>query len=114
MPPAKALKSGKSANIDSIRAEMLVADLGTSTEVRTDLFRNIWGKDMSKSKIPKKGNLRNCVNWQGTTLLSIPSKVLCKIFFCKIDAAIDARLRQGQTGVRRGRTESCRDHYKNA
>ena len=81
------MKSGKAAGIDSIHAEMLKADLCTLTKVLADLFRNIWEKDIilddwSKGligKIPKKGNIQNCDNWRGITLLSVPSKVFCKI-----------------------------------
>ena len=58
------MKGGKAAGIDAIHAEMLKADLTTST--KTDLFRNIWDKetipdDWDKDlivKLPKKGNLK--------------------------------------------------------
>lgn len=39
------MKCGKAAGIDFIHAEMLKADLDTSTKVFTDLFRNTWEKD---------------------------------------------------------------------
>ena len=107
----KAMKSGKAPGIDSIHAEMLKADLGTSTKVLTDLFRDIWETDTLPGdwtkglivKIPKKGNLRDCHNWRGITLLSIPSKVFCRILLARIDAAIDTVLRQEQAGFRGGR-----------
>lgn len=82
----KALKNGKAAGIDTIHAGILKADLTTPTRVLTNLF-NIWNKDIisedwSKGliiKLPKKGTLQNCDNWWGITLLSIPSKVFCRI-----------------------------------
>lgn len=42
----KAMKNGKAADIDAIHAEMLKADLHTSTKVLTGLFRKIWEKDV--------------------------------------------------------------------
>ena len=108
-------KDGKAAGFDSIHAEMLKADLNTSVKVFTDLFRNIWDTnvipvDWAKgliAKIPKKGNLQDCNNWRGITLLSIPSKVFCRILLSRIDDAINTKLRQEQAGFRRGR--GCTD-----
>lgn len=88
----KATKNGKAAGIDSIHAEMLKADINTSAKILSDLFRNIWDtnvipEDWAKGlivKIPKKGNLRHCNNWRGITLLSIPSKVFCRILLAEL------------------------------
>ena len=111
----KCLKTGKAPGIDCIHAEMLKADIKTSSKVLTNLFKNIWDKDTipddwSKGlivKLPKKGELGNCNNWRGITLLSIPSKVFCRILLDRIDQAIDERLRQEQAGFRKGR--GCTD-----
>ena len=35
-------------------------------------------------KIPKEGALKNCNNWRGITLLSVPSKILAKIIIQRI------------------------------
>ncbi|KAL9953192.1 hypothetical protein ACROYT_G040569 [Oculina patagonica] len=83
----------------------------TEAEVLTDLFRDLWETDTIPDdwtkglivKIPKKGGLQNCDNWRGITLLSIPSKVFCRILLARIDTAIDTKLRQEQAGFRRGR-----------
>ena len=111
----KAMKGGKAAGIDSIQSEMLKADLNTSSKVLTGLFRNIWERetiphDWDKGliiKIPKKGNHQNCDNWRGITLLSIPSKVFCRIMIGRIDSAVDQTLREEQAGFRRER--GCTD-----
>ena len=71
----KATKNGKAAGIDPIHAEMLMADLNTSSVALIDLSRDkdIIHEDWSKGlivKFPKKGNLQNCDNWRGITLLS--------------------------------------------
>ena len=105
----KDMKSGKASGIDSIRAEMLKADLSTATRVLTYLFDTIWDKETIPSdwgkgliiKIPKKGNLQVCDNWRGITLLSIPSKVFCRILLGRIETSIDKKLRQEQAGFRK-------------
>ena len=55
-------------------------------------------------RIPKKGtNLADCNNWRGVTLLSIPSKVFCKVIMMRVVDAVDSTLRKEQAGFRRGR-----------
>ena len=107
----KSLKNGKAAGIDLIHAEMLKADITTSTRVLTDLFTCIWTNSTTPDdwtnrlivKLPKKGDLGNCENWRGITLLSIPSKVFYKILLSRIDTAIDGKLRPEQAGFRKGK-----------
>lgn len=107
----KALKNGKACGIDQIHAEMLKADLDTSTKILTSFYRSVWDsnaipEDWTKGLIvtlPKKGNLQFCDNWRGITLLSVPSKVFCGILLGRIDSAIDNRLREEQAGFRKGR-----------
>lgn len=102
-----AMKSGKAAGIDSIEAEMLKA----ATTVLVDLFRTIWESDTNPSdwakglivKLPKKGNLQICDNWRGITLLSIPSKIFCRVLLQHIEPVIDNKLREEQAGFRKGR-----------
>ena len=75
----KATKNGRAPGPDSIHAEMLQAELDISTTVLVDLFSYIWDTNTIPCdwtnglivKIPKKGNLQNCVNWRGITLLSL-------------------------------------------
>ena len=59
-------------------------------------------------KLPKKGNLSECNNWRGITLLSIASKVYCHIILQYITTAVDKLLCQEQAGLRKGK--SCIDH----
>ena len=94
---------------------MLKADIPTSTRVLTDLFQNIWNsdtipEDWSKGiivKVPKKDNTKNCDNWCGITLLSVPSKMFCRVLLDPMETAIDTRIRQEQAGFRKGR--GCMD-----
>ena len=106
-----AMKSGKAAGVDSIQAEMLKADIDLSTTVLKEYFRKVWEKEEIPTdwergiiiKLPKKGDLGNCDNWRGITLLSIPSKVLCRIILKRIDEEIDRNLREEQAGFRANR-----------
>ena len=107
----QSLKLNKSPGGDQISAEMLLADLNTSTKVLTDLLNKIWKneklpEDWVKGiiiKLPKKGDLSVCDNWRGIMLLSIPSKVLCKVLLARVDETIDGKLREEQAGFRKGR-----------
>ncbi|VDO19666.1 unnamed protein product [Heligmosomoides polygyrus] len=81
----------------------------------TTLFNNCWHQqnvpeDWKKGlvvKLPKKGNLSDCGNWRGITLLSVPGKVFCTVLLRRLRDAIDDRLREEQAGFRNGR--SCCD-----
>ncbi len=58
-------------------------------------------------KLPKKGDLSTCGNWRGIMLLSIPSKVMCRIILERIQNALDNKLRTEQAGFRK--EKSCTD-----
>ena len=53
-------------------------------------------------KIPKKGSLSDCNNWHGITLLSVPSKIFCKVIIQRITQAVDDILRNEQAGFCKG------------
>jgi len=59
-------------------------------------------------KLPKKGDLSSCNNWQGIMLLSIPSKILTRIILERLKKALDETLREELAGFRQDR--SCTDH----
>ena len=58
-------------------------------------------------KIPKKGDLSNCANYRGITVLPIPSKILSRIILDRMARAAEANIRENQHGFRSGR--SCVD-----
>ena len=58
--------------------------------------------------IIKKGDLTNRNNWRGITLLSIPSKIFCKILVNRMKTAIDTILQKERAGFRRGK--GCSDN----
>ena len=55
-------------------------------------------------KLPKKGNLSDCNNWRGITLLSISGKVFCSVLLNRLREHVDSRLREEQAGFRKGRS----------
>ena len=57
--------------------------------------------------MPKKGDLSNCANYRGITLLSVPGKVFSRILLNRIKDAVDPKLRDQQAGFRKDR--SCTD-----
>ena len=56
------------------------------------------------TKRPKKGNLSEYSNWRGITLLSITSKVFCRINLQYITTAVDKLPRQEQAGFGKGKS----------
>ena len=58
-------------------------------------------------KLPKKGDLSHCRNWRGIMLLSMASKVFCRVILERLKTALDKKLRDEQAGFRAGR--SCTD-----
>lgn len=75
------------------------ANLDTSVEIFYNLFEKIWEED----ELPGdwKGVLRDCKNYRGVMLLSVPGTVLNRILVARMKAAVDAKLRDHQAGFRR-------------
>ena len=107
----KRLQNKKSPGVDSITAELLKADVDFATERIHQLTCKVWRheqipRDWNRGliiKLPKKGNLNECKNWRGITLLSIVAKILGKIIIDRIRDGVDCRLRKEQAGYRKGR-----------
>ena len=111
----KRLKNGKSAGIDGIQAELLKHGGEETARKILQLCNRIWEtgevprdwRDGVIIPLPKKGDLKDCNNWRGITLLSVPGKVMASILLHRITGAVDVQLRQQQAGFRTGR--SCCD-----
>jgi hypothetical protein len=56
------------------------------------------------SKDPKKGDLCECKNWRGITLLSVPNKVFTTILLNKIKKPLMEKMRREQAGFRENRS----------
>ena len=110
------LKHEKAAGIDSICAEFLKADIETTTSILYALFSRIWEEEVIPQdweegliiKLAKRGDLKNCNNWRGTSLLSVPGKVFLRIIASRITTCIDELLRKEQAGFRA--KKGCIDH----
>ena len=112
----KKMKTGKAAGLDGITADMLKAEDIMTPKILRDILEQIWqSEETPKSwtiglivKMPKKGDLSNCNNWRGITLLSITSKILSRIIHKRLSDTLNDLLRQEQAGFRPGR--SCSEH----
>ena len=109
------LRNGKAAGPDEIPAEALKADMETAINMLHSLLSKILEKEEVPAqwkegiviKLVKKGDLRECSNYRGIMLLSVPGKVLNRVLLERIKAAVDPKLRDQQAGFRRNR--SCAD-----
>ena len=71
-------------------------------ELLHSLFEKVWKegnipqdwKDGHLIKLPKKGDLSNCGNYRGITLLSIPGRVFCRIILERMKYSVDEALRE--------------------
>ena len=111
----KSLKNGKTPGCDNIPPEAWKEGGTVWAKVLHALLNKIWNEedipqDWKVSllvKLPKKGDLYLCENWRGIMLLTVASKVLCKIILERMKDALDGRLRDEQAGFRKER--SCCD-----
>lgn len=110
------LKNNKSAGIDDVAPEMLSADPGISASLLLPIIENFWNvgelpSDLKEGliiNVPKKGNLSDCSNYRGITLLSMVNKVIAHILNKRISIALSPELRKEQAGFRPN--HSCVDH----
>ena len=58
-------------------------------------------------KLPKKGDLSNCTNYRGITLLDVSGKVFNRALLNRMKDVVDTKLRDQQAGFRKDR--SCLD-----
>ena len=79
------LKNGKAPGEDGVFAEMLSSETVATPLLLQRILQDIWETedipdDWKRGvivKLPKKGDLADCNNWRGITLLPITSKVFC-------------------------------------
>ncbi|KAJ8417554.1 hypothetical protein AAFF_G00223970 [Aldrovandia affinis] len=108
----KSLKNNKVPGLDKVSAELLKHGQEVGVESLTHLFNLIWhSEDVPVDwrsgvivTLPKKGNLSDCNNWRGITLLSIPGKVFCSVLLQRLKTEVDNILREEQAGFRKGRS----------
>ncbi|VDP86457.1 unnamed protein product [Schistosoma mattheei] len=108
----KRIKSGKAAGPDNIPAEALKADVAVTAGILQILFSKIWDEEQVPTdwkeghliKTPKKGDLSNCNNYRGITLLLIPGKIFNRALLNRRKGSADAQLRDRQAGLRKDRS----------
>ena len=108
----KEMKNGTAGGVDSLTIEILKADLETSVDVLYYFLHKVWEQEQIPEdwqrglivKLPKKGDLTECNNWRGVTLMVVAAKVLGRIIITRIRDGIDDKLRQEQAGFRKGRS----------
>lgn len=110
------LKNGKSPGHDKITSEM-VKNMGEDgTRLLLEIFNKVWKeeripKDWEIGRIVpihKKGDNKECANYRGITLLSIPLKIYERILEKRLRMTLETTLLEVQSGFRKGR--SVQDH----
>ena len=109
------MKNNKAAGCDGIPAELFKINLEGNASIMAKLFERIWEEEKVPAewlkgnicKIPKKGDLSDCNNWWGITLLNVAAKVFTSCIFERIQDPIEEILRPNQAGFRKGR--GCMD-----
>ena len=110
------MKSGKAGGLDGITADMLKAEEVETPVILQSILEDVWNEMVIPKewttgliiKLPKKGDLSNCNNWRGITLLSLEGKIMSMIIHKRLSNALNEILRTEQAGFRKGR--SCNDH----
>ena len=87
------LENGKAAGLDNIYPEVLKVYPEITVDMLHPLLEKIWEENIPEDWeegliIKKNGDLSNCNNWRGVTLLSIPSKILTRIILNRIQNAV--------------------------
>ena len=110
-----AMKNWKSPGLDRVTAEMIKAEDKETPVAMTEIFKKIWQGEQTPEewkvgliiKLPKKGDLTDCNNWRGITLLPLTCKIFSRIILKRLQATVDKNLRQEQAGFRKGK--SCNE-----
>ena len=97
-------------------SEMKEAEEQEMPQLLQHILQDVWDNEVipdawrkgATIKLQKKLNQPECNNWRGITLLSITSKVFCRIILQRITTAIDKLLCQEQAGFRK--VKSCINH----
>lgn len=110
------LNLNKAAGPDGIPAELFKADPSTAATIILPVLEEIWITELLPCdwnhgniiNLPKKGDLLDCTNWRGISLLNTAHKVLAQIIYQRIYSTINSQLRNEQAGFRA--KKSCVDH----
>ena len=99
-------KPGESAGIDDVCPELLRTDMEDPASRLTKCYNRLWETErwpkMWKKglviKVFKKGDLSECNNWRGVTLLPVINKIFCRMLLERIKIGVDKKLPKEQAG----------------
>ena len=105
------LKNGKAPGSDEIVAELVKNGEQVVVDWLLELLRELWRTKRVpqewKNAIPiplhKKRSRKDCNNYRGIALLSVPGKVLSLILHSRLQVIIEPQLLEAQCGFRKGR-----------
>lgn len=108
----KKLKNGKSPGIDQIPSELLKAGTQPLKEHIHELIRKIWEeenlpkdwKSVIVIPIHKKGDIWNCDNYRGISLISCAYKILANIIYKRLAPYAENIIGDYQCGFRKNRS----------
>ena len=109
------LKEGKAGGKNGILPEMVRGCGEMMMDYTLDMFRTVWmeervpqeWRDALLVPIPKKGDLTQCDNWRGISLLDVMGKVFAKVIQMRLQKVAEEVLPESQCGFRAGR--GCAD-----
>lgn len=105
------LKLGKAAGIDEITPEMIKFLNTEGKEKLLEILNIAYSEGITPqdwqtgliNPIHKKGDTKDCKNYRGITLLSVPGKIYARILENKIRQQLENSLEESQCGFRPGR-----------
>ena len=109
----------KASGGDGIPVELFQILKDDSVKVLHLIYQQIWKtqqwpEDWKRSvfiPIPKKGNVKECLNYRTTALISLASKVMLNILQARLQQYVSPALPDVQAGFRKGR--GTRDQIAN-
>ena len=103
------MKKGKAGGKTEILPELLLYGGAELRDRLLQLLQDVWAskKDAVIVPIPKKGDLRECDNWRGISLLDVAGKVFARVIQERLQVIANDILPESQCGFRKGR--GCTD-----
>ena len=109
-------KPNKASGPDNLPVEFFWTYPNTIANILEPFLKKVWNSGQIPSdwkqgliiKLPKKGDLTECSNWRGITLLNIIGKILATIIYNRLKEELEHKMRPEQAGFRSNR--ACADH----
>jgi hypothetical protein len=112
----KHLKLNKASGPDNLPAEFFRTYPSTIANIMEPLLKKVWNSRQIPNdwkqgliiKLPKKGDLTECSNWRGITLLNVIGKILAIIIHNRLKEELEPKMRPEQARFRSNK--ACTDH----